>query len=284
MTTTTTIQIRRSSNPGPADGAPGSARRPTQCGPGRAAVPGELPDLSLAGHPNTAVHSRQPSATGHYASALPETALSDHGGRSPPVPDARRVGDASSAQDLTPTALDTLVARLHAAASHAGQVARGTEILAARLQVSLPPNQSCHGIDDAVQHHQELAQVLADALAVIVRCAAQPDFLDILAALERGDQVFVEADASDASAPYIAVDLRPARAVVVGDPAHATCPAATPWSRVLDLVRSGHRKSSGPAHHVVPPDTQGNDHRSDPRCRDSHPSSREDLPRPRRIA
>ncbi len=170
--------------------------------------------------------------------------------------------------------LSSLAARLHAAASHAGVVARGTEILAARMQVGLPTGTPCAGLDEAVQHHAEQAQVLADAHAFVLRCAAQPALLPLLAALERGEAVIAEAGTG----------RRPARAAA-GAPLYATVQPPKPWSRVLDSVRPGHRKSSGPAAHasVLSP-ASAEEHRSGPRCRDSHPSSRDDLPSVTRVA
>ena len=169
--------------------------------------------------------------------------------------------------------LSSLAARLHAAAAHAGVVARGTEILAARMQVGLPAGTPCLGLDAAVQHHAEQAQVLADAHAFVLRCAAQPALLETLAALERGEAVTLDA-----------AGRRPARAAA-GAPPHATVQPSKSWSRVLDSVRPGHRKSSGPAAHAsaLSP-ASAEDHRSGPRCRDSHPSSRETIPSVTRVA
>lgn len=170
--------------------------------------------------------------------------------------------------------LSSLAARLHAAASHAGVVARGTEILAARMQVGLPASMACAGLDEAVQHHAEQAQVLADAHAFVLRCAAQPALLQLLGALERGEAVPLEDDAG----------RRPARATA-GAPSHATVQPPKLWSRALDSVRPGHRKSSGPAAHAsaLSP-ASAEEHRSGPRCRDSHPSSRETVPSVTRVA
>ncbi|WP_123834387.1 hypothetical protein [Methylobacterium currus] len=170
--------------------------------------------------------------------------------------------------------LSSLAARLRAAAAHAGVVARGTEILAARMQVGLPAGTPCMGLDEAVQHHAKQAQVLADAHAFVLRCAAQPALLETLAALERGETVTLES----------AAGRRPVRAAA-GAPSHATVQPPKPWSRVLDSMRPGHRKSSGPAAHAsaLSP-ASAEDHRSSPRCRDSHPSSRETVPSVTKVA
>ncbi|ACL60618.1 hypothetical protein Mnod_5789 [Methylobacterium nodulans ORS 2060] len=268
-----------------------SPARHERAGAFRPSAPGLASDLSPDGrglplHVSAAPAStdaRSPVVSDHDASALPESALPPHGGWSLSVPDAGRLGDPVPGGLVTEPDLADLVARLHRAAQHAGCVARGTEILAALMQRGLPLQEPCQGMAQAVQRHEEQAQVLADACAFVVRCAAQPDFLTMLTALERGEEV-IAADTHDASVLPVAISYQPARAVVVGDLHHATSPARVFWSRVFDFVLPGHRKSSGPAHHVVPPDTSGTDHRSDPRCRDSHPSSRENVPSVTRVA
>ena len=197
----------------PADGAPGSPTASPQSivGPG-------------------ASSSRMPAARSGARGTAP--------GRLPDLSSAGR-----------PLDLATLALRTRAATSHAGIVARGTELLSACLQRELPLDQPAEGVTQAVQQHEEQAAVLGELHGLVVRLAAYPEILDVLAALERGATVIIGPDVQDAPAPLIATAVTaPARAVVVGDLHHATPQPARPWSRVLDVIRGGHRKSSSPAH------------------------------------
>jgi hypothetical protein len=177
-----------------------------------------------------------------------------------------RLPDLSSAG--RPLDLATLALRTRAATSHAGIVARGTELLSACLQRELPQDQPAEGVTQAVQQHEEQAAVLGELHGLVVRLAAYPEILDVLAALEHGATVIIGPDVQDAPAPLIATAVTaPARAVVVGDPHHATAQPARPWSRVLDVIRGGHRKSSSPAHHFAPLVSSQDEHESFPQCR-----------------
>lgn len=204
--------------------------------PGRsAASPGAGNSAGRTPH----VHGEQ-----HDDATSQETA-SAVGGRLVPDADARRMASA------VPMAADIerLAARLRRGAQDARRIADNAEILSRRLQRDFPHPSA--GLAYAVNEHAELSDTLADAHAFVVRCAAQPKLPEILAALERGEDVaFVRAH--DASVLFSAADNRPARAGVVGDDVNPTSGLPKLVSGFLRLVIPGHRKSSSPAHQSAP--------------------------------
>lgn len=203
-------------------------------------APGEPSDLSAPG--------RHPSAiaeTVHAQASLSDTAV----GRPVSGVHARRLGDdpASHAAGLL-----HLARRLERGARDAGRIAGNAEILAARLSVALPSGDSFKGLTYAVNEHAEHAQLLADAHAVVVRLSANPEILDVLAALERGATVIVSADADDAPSLSRAAGDRSARTDAVGGEHYPTSLPHKLWSGIIDFVSAGHRKSSSPAHQCAP--------------------------------
>lgn len=201
-------------------------------------APGEPSDLSAPG--------RYPHSHGEqHDDATSQAASSTVGGRLVPDADARRMASA------VPVAADIerLATRLRRGAQDARRIADNAEILSRRLQRELPYPSA--GLAYAANEHAELSDTLADAHALVVRCAAHPDLPLILAALERGEQVaFVRAH--DPSVLFSASDNLPARAGVVGDDVNPTSLPRKLWSVFLNFVLPGHRKPSSPAHQSAP--------------------------------
>ncbi len=160
---------------------------------------------------------------------------------------ARRLGDdpAGSAAGLL-----HLARRLERAASDAGRVARGAEILAARLSIELPQGDSYEGLTGSVNDHSEHAQLLADAHAVVVRLSAYPEILDVLLALEQGAEVIVRTDEGHAS-PSNVSGFRSCKTGAVGGEHNPTPRLPKLWSGIIETI-AGHRKSSTPAHLSAP--------------------------------
>lgn len=220
-----------------------------------------------AASPPRAPAGRTPSSTATAETDHAQASLQGEIGRPVSGVPARRLGDDPEVQ---PADLLHLAARLTQGAQSAGRVARNAEILAARLSVALPAGDSFKGLTYAVNEHAEHAQLLADAHAFVVRCAAQPKMPQILAALERGEDVVI-VPAHDASVLFSAADNRPARAGVVGSDVNPTLSPRKLLSGVIHLL-TGHRKSSSPAHQSAPvplcgsSTTEGTDACSNTRC------------------
>ncbi|SFF77202.1 hypothetical protein SAMN04487844_14737 [Methylobacterium sp. yr596] len=212
-------------------------------------APGEPSDLSAPG--------RHPSAiaeTVHAQASLSDTAV----GRPVSGLHARRLGDDPAGHAA---GLLHLARRLERAASDAGRVARGTEILAARLSIELPQADSYEGLSGSINDHSEHAQLLADAHAVVVRLSAYPEILDVLSSLEQGAEVIVRTDESHAS-PSNVSGSRSCKTGAVGGEQNPTLRPRKLWSGIIDFISAGHRKSSSPAHQCAPPSVDKHHHGS----------------------
>lgn len=216
-------------------------------------APGEPSDLSAPGcHPSSIAETDHAQAS-----------LQGEIGRPVSGVPARRLGDAG--QDGAADLLH-LAARLRQGARDAGRIAGNVEVLAARLSVGLPEGQSFKGVTYAANEHAEHAQLLADAHAVVVRLSANPEIMDVLAALERGATVIVSADADDAPSLSLAAGTRSCKTGAVGGEHNPTFQPRKLWSGFLDIVSAGHRKSSSPAHQSAPASVSEYHHGSPIRC------------------
>ncbi len=201
-------------------------------------APGEPSDLSAPGrHPH--VHGEQ------HDDATSQETVSAVSGRLVSDTDARRVASAVPVADD----LGALAGRLERGYRDARRIYNNAEILSRRLQRDMPKPSA--GLAYAVNEHAELSEVLDEARAFVVRCAAQPKLPEILAALERGEQVFT-VRAHDPSVLYATADNRPCQAGVVGSDVNPTSGLPKLLSGLLRLIFAGHRKSSSPAHHACP--------------------------------
>lgn len=216
-------------------------------------APGEPSDLSAPGR-----HPSSIAETDHAQASLSDTAV----GRPVSGLHARRLGDDPAGHAA---GLLHLARRLERAASDAGRVARGTEILAARLSIELPQADSYEGLSGSINDHSEHAQLLADAHAVVVRLSAYPEILDVLSSLEQGAEVIVRTDESHAS-PSNVSGFRSCKTEAVGGEHYPTSLPHKLWSDIIDFISAGHRKSSSPAHQCAPAVVTKGHHRSDVRC------------------
>ena len=199
-------------------------------------APGEPSDLSAPGR-----HPSSIAETDHAQASLSDTAV----GRPVSGLHARRLGDDPAGHAA---GLLHLARRLERGYRDARRIYTNAEILSHRLQRDMPKPSA--GLAYAVNEHAELSEVLGEAHAFVVRCAAQPKLPEILAALERGEQVFT-VRAHDPSVLFATADNRPCQAGVVGSDVNPTSGLPKLLSGVVKLF-AGHRKPSTPAHLSAP--------------------------------